>query len=278
MDIRKVEYFLKVAEYRSISRAADVMHISHQGLSKQILLLEKELGITLMERTSQGIRLTDAGEKLFASFHPISKEIEYQSMEFEKYVKYKKGTLRIAYLNALSYHRVIEPVLDKLYGKREDLHIDVLATDIGVIHDLLLNNGVDAAIAPMIDESDWSGMIIRPLATVPLRIIVSDKHPWFGKKSVTLDDLSSACLLQYQDGSRAFFSDIEVGERLLVPNFDSYMIQLSQGKAFGLISDIYSQREGSFALIDLPEEYQTYIKLIAVYKRNHPLSDMLNSL
>ena len=48
MDIRRVEYFIKVAETLNFSEAAKQLHISHQALSKQVQILEQEVGVSLL--------------------------------------------------------------------------------------------------------------------------------------------------------------------------------------------------------------------------------------
>ena len=89
MDFRKIEYFLKVTETMNISRAAEEMHISHQGLSKQIRLLEQELGIALLERTPNGISLTEAGKKMSEWFRPIVSEANYRYKKLQEFVEQK---------------------------------------------------------------------------------------------------------------------------------------------------------------------------------------------
>ena len=63
MDIRVLRYFLAVAREESISRAADVLHITQPTLSWQMMLLEDELGAQLFNRTNK-ITLTEAGVHL----------------------------------------------------------------------------------------------------------------------------------------------------------------------------------------------------------------------
>ena len=52
MDIRKIEYFIRLAEILNFSKAAEQLHISHQALSRQMQQLEEELGAKLFERTT----------------------------------------------------------------------------------------------------------------------------------------------------------------------------------------------------------------------------------
>ena len=68
MDFRKIEYFLTVAKYLNFSRASEEIHISHQALSKQIRLLEDELGTVLFERSTTKVALTEVGKRLYDSF------------------------------------------------------------------------------------------------------------------------------------------------------------------------------------------------------------------
>ena len=64
MDSRKLSYFLKICETGSIAKAAEVLFISQQALSKSIAKLEKEVGVPLLVRTPEGVRLTVAGQLL----------------------------------------------------------------------------------------------------------------------------------------------------------------------------------------------------------------------
>ena len=61
MDIRSMEYYLAITREGNISAAAKTLHISQPALSRQIRELEAELGVTLFERGSRKIRLTEEG-------------------------------------------------------------------------------------------------------------------------------------------------------------------------------------------------------------------------
>eukprot|EP01136_Pigoraptor_vietnamica_P034706 Opistho-1_new@98993 len=61
MDIRQLKYFVAVADARNFTRASEVLHIAQPPLSRQIQLLEEELGVQLILRNSRPLRLTEAG-------------------------------------------------------------------------------------------------------------------------------------------------------------------------------------------------------------------------
>lgn len=66
LDLRKLRYFVKVAQLRNFSRAAEELHIAQPVLSRQVRALERELGCELVVTTTRSVDLTDAGTQLLA--------------------------------------------------------------------------------------------------------------------------------------------------------------------------------------------------------------------
>lgn len=66
MDLRQLEYFVAVLEHGSFSRAAAALNLAQPSVSRQISLLEEELGQRLMDRTGRGVTTTKAGEMLLS--------------------------------------------------------------------------------------------------------------------------------------------------------------------------------------------------------------------
>lgn len=64
LSLRQLRYFLEVAQLHSFTRAAEVLHIAQSALSRQIRLLEDELGVPLFNRYDRGVTLTEAGERM----------------------------------------------------------------------------------------------------------------------------------------------------------------------------------------------------------------------
>lgn len=65
MNFRQLEYFVAVAEAKSISRASRELHVAQPPISRQIAMLEDELGVCLFLRNNKGIELTEAGRCLY---------------------------------------------------------------------------------------------------------------------------------------------------------------------------------------------------------------------
>ena len=71
MNLKKLKYIVTIAELRSISKAANELFISQPSLSSILSNLEKELGVTLFNRSTSPLSLTYAGEKYVETANKI---------------------------------------------------------------------------------------------------------------------------------------------------------------------------------------------------------------
>ncbi len=85
MELKLVNYFLTVAEFGSFSAAADHLYISQSSLSKQIMALEKELGVTLFDRSKRSIALTEAGKTFRKHAYQINEEYKVMLTNLKEY-------------------------------------------------------------------------------------------------------------------------------------------------------------------------------------------------
>ena len=76
LDFRALNYFAKIAELGSITRAAQHLNVAQPALSRQVRQLEDELGAQLLVRESRGIHLTDQGRELFEHARTILREVQ----------------------------------------------------------------------------------------------------------------------------------------------------------------------------------------------------------
>jgi len=74
MTIQQIQYFLMAAEKMSFTETAKVMYVSQPAVSRQISLLEEEIGLELFRRNKSTLQLTGAGERLAAFFSKTFQE------------------------------------------------------------------------------------------------------------------------------------------------------------------------------------------------------------
>lgn len=122
MEIRQIQYFLSVVETGSFSAAADVHFISQSSLSKVIIALEKELGVSLFDRSKRKVFLTPAGEAFLE--HAVKLITAYKDMavELDGY-KATLDSFSIATIPVLTQYGITT-----LLAKFRDLHPNIRFT------------------------------------------------------------------------------------------------------------------------------------------------------
>ena len=76
MTQSQIQYFLAVAQEMSFSKAAEALFVSQPAVSRQVALLEQELGVPLFDRTNQGITITDAGREFELFFRETQRQFQ----------------------------------------------------------------------------------------------------------------------------------------------------------------------------------------------------------
>ena len=83
MELRQLAYLIGIVRAGSFSGAASALHVAQPALSRQIALLERELGVLLLTRNSRGIVPTPAGEEFFARAIEILRNVEDSKRELK---------------------------------------------------------------------------------------------------------------------------------------------------------------------------------------------------
>ena len=103
MDLRQLRYFIAVAEERNFTRAAERLHIAQPPLSRQIQLLEEELGVLLISRNSRPLRLTDAGRLFHEQALQILGRVEQMKTATRRVGKNEHSVLSIGFVASTLY-------------------------------------------------------------------------------------------------------------------------------------------------------------------------------
>lgn len=117
MELRHLRYFVTVAEELHFSRAAARLNIGQPPLSLQIQALERELGVTLFERTQRRVFLTDAGRTFLVRARRILAEAEEARHEVRRIAGGDSGELRIGFTTSTPFTTLMQHVLHD-YRKR----------------------------------------------------------------------------------------------------------------------------------------------------------------
>jgi len=160
MDTYRLKYFLAIAEEGSINRAATVLGIAQPALSRQLRLLEQELGVTLFRRTARGVQLTEDGEQLRATTTAPLRQLELAMQYAGSPLARMQRGLRIG-LPRTAAEVLASPLLDSLSAAfpRADLHLSVGST--AELVEAMLKAAVDiAVIEPVPDDRLFYGELL----------------------------------------------------------------------------------------------------------------------
>src|SRR4051794_38009375 len=100
---RRLLYFLAVAREGSFSRAADVLHVAQPAVSRQVALLEAEVGVRLLDRSPAGVEPTDAGRRLLERGAALEREAAALHQELRAHGTGRRGRLALGYSTSLGY-------------------------------------------------------------------------------------------------------------------------------------------------------------------------------
>jgi DNA-binding transcriptional LysR family regulator len=141
-DYNQLRAFVAVGELLSFSRAADALAVSPSALSQMVRGFEERVGVTLLNRTTRSVALTDAGENLFRRVRPAVSELGDAIGQVRRYRERPAGTVRVhAFRSAAEAY--IEPILPAFAKAYPDVVLDITLDDEVVD---VVAGGFDAAI------------------------------------------------------------------------------------------------------------------------------------
>jgi DNA-binding transcriptional LysR family regulator len=98
MEFHQLRYFVAAAEAMSMSRAAERVHVSQPALSRQIALLEDELGVLLFDRVRKRIQLTGAGGFFLTKARQLLCDAELSAQQVREQFGGARRTLRLGFI------------------------------------------------------------------------------------------------------------------------------------------------------------------------------------
>jgi DNA-binding transcriptional LysR family regulator len=122
---RQLRYFVKIAELRSLSRAAEILDLTQSGISRQLASLEAYVGKPLFVRTGRGVELTDAGTKLFAAAKQAYGNIDEALDTIRDREGVTQGHVRLAVIHTLSYYYMSD-VVAEFISQRENVNLSLM--------------------------------------------------------------------------------------------------------------------------------------------------------
>ena len=248
-DLRRLEYFLTVARERNFTRAAEQLHVAQPALSRQVRLLEQELGVALLHRTTHEFELTDAGRFLLERGPALLASSEELWRSVGSFASGARGQLIVAYGASASYETA--PML--LARLAESLPQLVLTTEVRPTPEIIgavKDGSIDSGLVRCASED--TQLAVRTIRLERQGVLLHADHPLAARESVDVAELANETLLMHPreanpghyDAMLALCAErgIRPPVRLRALSFDLPQTPVAHGDAVAIVGE--SSRAG----------------------------------
>jgi DNA-binding transcriptional LysR family regulator len=241
-DLRRLGYFVAVAEERNFTRAAHRLHVAQPALSRQVRLLEDELGVELLRRTTHDVELTAAGALLLERGARLLDEADALWRGVRRLAAGEIGTIRLGY-SASSGYETAPKLLGALAERLPELVVEtqVLATP------AILAGVADGSLDAGIVRCAPSGQVLRQ---EPQGVLLHPEHRLAAREAVGVDDLRNELILIHPRAENpghydALLALLEFTPRLLERRvtFDLALTPVAEGRGV-MISGVSGRSPG----------------------------------
>ena len=239
MNLRFVEAYYWVVTLKSVSRAAEKLHITQSAMSARVAALEEELGVLLLDRTKKQFHLTTAGGRFFGYAQKL--------LELQRETRHALGSgsnqaisLRIGAIESV-LHSWLIPWIEAFRQAHPALELELTVETTPVLTEQISRGMLDLVFAALPAAADG----LRT-AALPSMDLVFVGHPLIHKKrKYTMSDLANEELLTFQRGSQPHAALLDVLRR--------ESIEAKRIHTISSISAMMQLVQGGFGIATLPE-------------------------
>lgn len=198
LNLHHLRLFAAVADERGFGRAAAVLRLSQPAISRAIAELERGVGVPLLDRSGKAVRLTDAGERLYARARELFGVERAAEQELSELRGLQGGVLRVAASTTIATY-VLPKLLGQFRASHPGVRITVSSANTRSVAKMLLEWRVDIALAegPVSNQR----MDVRPWMEDELVLIASPTHRFARGRRAPLADLAAESFIVREPGS-----------------------------------------------------------------------------
>jgi DNA-binding transcriptional LysR family regulator len=192
MDLRSVQCLLRVAETLHFGRAADELHLSQPALSQRIKTLERDVGVSLLDRDRRGVRLTEAGRAFLV---PARAAMTHGDNAIELARRASAGSLgrlRLGFTVIAAYSWLPRAV-QEFRRTHPEVTVDLSEMNSPAVEEALIRGDIDLGVLhPPLTRAE---LTVRELPGEPMVLAVPAGHRLAQAASIGFDDLGGEPLL-----------------------------------------------------------------------------------
>jgi DNA-binding transcriptional LysR family regulator len=254
--LAQLRAFLIALEEGSFNRAALRLRVSQSTLSRQMQVLENEIGGALLERTTAGIRPTDAGYALAASLPRVLADYDAAIEEARRLARGQRDLIRLGYLGSAA-QMFLDPALSALRRTHPEVKVKLLDLSPGEQIVALRKGEIDLALIGQEGALLSGEFYIRKLTTLAVVAVMPADHPLASRERVSLKELH---------GER-FISSPEED----LPGRDRWITQLCRRAGF---RPKFVQKAGSISNMFTLIGSEGAVTLVPAYLKRFPVASV----
>lgn len=206
LTLKQFQYFIKIVEEGSFTAASEKLFIAQSALSRQMKLLEEEIGFQLFDRTDKRVKLTAAGEVFYKK---IKDNLLYlnEIIDLAKSVSEGKNRqIKIAHSSSIVMdHKKVQILKEVSLTQQLSFEINTLSSEQQIL--ALMNGEIDIGFIRPPVRHTLDEMSILKLYKEPLMVAVHTEHAKFAKaEKVYLKDLKDECFVTTAHADRGGLS------------------------------------------------------------------------
>ncbi|MBO9642316.1 MAG: LysR family transcriptional regulator [Pseudacidovorax sp.] len=271
-DIDSLALFVRAAELRSLTKAAEASHIGLAAASRRMALLEHRFNTPLLERSSRGVELTPAGASLLPHAKLLLLEINQMQAEMRDHATGRKGALRIL-ANTSAMTEALPEHLARFGRDNPDVRLVVEERWSGEIVRALL--AAEGDVGVVVEGIRTEGLDTFPYGSDRIAVIMPAGHPLAQAPEMRFTDVLDDDLIALEGNSsmmRLLTAQAVIAERLLqvrveVRSFEAVCRMVQAGFGIGLLPyQAASVMAGGLGLVVRPltEEWAERRMLVCV--------------
>ncbi len=207
-QLSQLRCFVAVATELHFGRAAAMLHMTQPPLSRQIQLLEHELGVPLLQRSGAGVSLTPAGASFLREAQDILRRSQAAMLAARRAMRADAGSVTLGYIAAASYW-LLPCVMGTLRQQLPDVQI--------VLREMQTVDQLDAIASDRLDLGIVRPFVPRSFAKTltllrePLCVALPNGHPLAHKQSLALQDLHGQAFIEYCPSETRYIYEVIAG-------------------------------------------------------------------
>ncbi len=244
MNLQKYLSFVKTVEYGSFTKAAEILNYTQSGISRMIADLEKEWGVTLLERSKYGVKLTSDGMKLLPYAQNLCADFDKLKMQVDELNGLQSGLIRIGTFSSVATHW-LPNIIKEFQKDYPNIDYELLLGDYTEIEEWIHTGRVDCGFLRLPTHPDFETIFLEK---DKLMAIIPENHPLKDSEKFPVTALCDEPFMLLEKGAKAEISEI-FERNNLTPNvkfttWDDYavMSMVESGLGIAILPELILKR------------------------------------